>query len=207
MEKKLTKRQNEIVDAALHLIAEKGMSNFTIRHLSQALNITDAALYYHFQDKLEIVQALVSRFESSADELPPRTGWAAVEAALNHRVELVLASPDLARVLFAEEVFQGEPEVEKLLYGMMKRHREIMLRYFSEAREAGEISPDIPPDTLFRMVIGPIRLLIKQWGMSHGAFDLREERQKLLDAFRTVLKPPHRKEITSSFSPTPTNRN
>ena len=188
MEKKLTKRQNEIVDAALHLIAEKGMSNFTIRHLSQALNITDAALYYHFHDKLEIIQALVSRFEGEVDSIGEDLhGWAAVEAALVRRTELVLASPDLARVLFAEEVFQGEPEVEKLLYGMMKRHREIMLRYFSEAREAGEISPDIPPDTLFRMVIGPIRLLIKQWGMSHGAFDLREERGKLLTSLKTVL--------------------
>lgn len=188
MEKKLTKRQNEIVDAALHLIAEKGMSNFTIRHLSQALNITDAALYYHFHDKLEIIQALVSRFEGEVDSIGEDLhGWAAVEAALVRRTELVLASPDLARVLFAEEVFQGEPEVEKLLYGMMKRHREIMLRYFSEAREAGEISPDIPPDTLFRMVIGPIRLLIKQWGMSHGAFDLRLERGKLLTSLKTVL--------------------
>lgn len=188
MEKKLTKRQNEIVDAALHLIAEKGMSNFTIRHLSQALNITDAALYYHFQDKLEIIQALVSRFEGEVDSIGEDLhGWAAVEAALVRRTELVLASPDLARVLFAEEVFQGEPEVEKLLYGMMKRHREIMLRYFSEARDAGEISPDIPPDTLFRMVIGPIRLLIKQWGMSGGAFDLRLERGKLLTSLKTVL--------------------
>lgn len=207
MEKKLTKRQNEIVDAALHLIAEKGMSNFTIRHLSQALNITDAALYYHFQDKLEIVQALVSRFESSADELPPRTGWAAVEAALNHRVELVLAQPDLARVLFAEELFQKDPEVEQMLFGMMQRHHKAMLIHFKEAISNGEIRDDIPMDTLFRMVLGPLRLIIKQWGMSHGAFDLREERQKLLDAFRTVLKPPHRKEITRSFSPTPTNRN
>ena len=188
MEKKLTKRQNEIVDAALHLIAEKGMGNLTIRHLSQALNITDAALYYHFHDKLEIIQALVSRFEGEVDSIGEDLhGWAAVEAALVRRTELVLASPDLARVLFAEEVFQGEPEVEKLLYGMMKRHREIMLRYFSEAREAGEISPDIPPDTLFRMVIGPIRLLIKQWGMSGGRFDLRLERGKLLTSLKTVL--------------------
>lgn len=188
MEKKLTKRQNEIVDAALHLIAEKGMSNFTIRHLSRRLNVTDAALYYHFHDKLEIIQALVSRFEGEVDSIGEDLhGWAAVEAALVRRTELVLASPDLARVLFAEEVFQGEPEVEKLLYGMMKRHREIMLRYFSEAREAGEISPDIPPDTLFRMVIGPIRLLIKQWGMSGGAFDLRLERGKLLTSLKTVL--------------------
>ena len=57
MEKKLTKRQNEIVDAALHLIAENGMGNLTIRHLSRRLNVTDAALYYHFHDKLEIIQA------------------------------------------------------------------------------------------------------------------------------------------------------
>lgn len=188
MEKKLTKRQNEIVDAALHLIAENGMGNLTIRHLSRRLNVTDAALYYHFHDKLEIIQALVSRFEGEVDSIGEDLhGWAAVEAALVRRTELVLASPDLARVLFAEEVFQGEPEVEKLLYGMMKRHREIMLRYFSEAREAGEISPDIPPDTLFRMVIGPIRLLIKQWGMSGGGFDLRLERGNLLTSLKTVL--------------------
>ena len=46
MKKDQTKRQNEILDAALHLIAEKGIKNLTIRHLSQAMHITDAALYY-----------------------------------------------------------------------------------------------------------------------------------------------------------------
>ena len=189
MEKKLTARQNEIVDAALHLIAEKGMSNFTIRHLSRALNITDAALYYHFHDKLEIVQAIVSRFESDADALPPRTGWAAVEDALKHRVELVLAQPDLARVLFAEELFQKDPEVEQMLFGMMQRHHKAMLLHFREAINSGEIRDDIPMDTLFRMVLGPLRLLIKQWGMSRGAFDLRRELKKLLKSMKAVFSP------------------
>lgn len=189
MEKKLTDRQNEIVDAALHLIAEKGMSNFTIRHLSQALNITDAALYYHFRDKLEIVQALVSRFEADADALPPRIGWAAVEEALKHRVELVLAQPDLARVLFAEELFQKDPEVEQMLFGMMQRHHKAMLQHFKEAISNGEIRDDIPMDTLFRMVLGPLRLLIKQWGMSHGAFDLKKELRKLLKSMKAVFSP------------------
>ena len=189
MKKKLTDRQNEIVDAALHLIAKKGMSNFTIRHLSQALNITDAALYYHFHDKLEIVQALVSRFESDADALPPRIGWTAVEDALKHRVELVLAQPDLARVLFAEELFQKDPEVEQMLFGMMQRHHKAMLQHFKEAISKGEIRDDIPMDTLFRMVLGPLRLLIKQWGMSHGAFDLRKELKKLLKSMKAVFSP------------------
>ena len=188
MKKDQSKRQNEILDAALHLIAEKGIRNLTIRHLSQAMHITDAALYYYFQDKLAIIQALVSRFEGEADAVEDELhGWAAVEAALIHRTELVLATPDLARVVFAEELFQGDPEVEQILFGMMQRHRKIMLRHFKEAEDAGEIRSDIPDDTLFRMILGPLRLLIKQWGMSHGAFDLRKERQKLLDGLRTVL--------------------
>ena len=188
MKKDQVKRQNEILDAALHLIAEKGIRNLTIRHLSQAMHITDAALYYYFQDKLAIIQALVSRFEGEADAVEDELhGWAAVEAALIHRTELVLATPDLARVVFAEELFQGDPEVEQILFGMMQRHRKIMLRHFKEAEDAGEIRSDIPDDTLFRMILGPLRLLIKQWGMSHGAFDLRKERQKLLDGLRTVL--------------------
>ena len=189
MKKDQSKRQNEILDAALHLIAEKGIRNLTIRHLSQAMHITDAALYYYFQDKLAIIQALVSRFEGEADAVEDELhGWAAVEAALIHRTELVLATPDLARVVFAEELFQGDPEVEQILFGMMQRHRKIMLRHFKEAEDAGEIRSDIPDDTLFRMILGPLRLLIKQWGMSHGAFDLRKERQKLLDGLRAVLK-------------------
>lgn len=189
MKKDQSKRQNEILDAALHLIAEKGIRNLTIRHLSQAMHITDAGLYYYFQDKLAIIQALVSRFEGEADAVEgDLRGWAAVEAALIHRTELVLATPDLARVVFAEELFQGDPEVEQILFGMMQRHRKIMLRHFKEAEDAGEIRSDIPDDTLFRMILGPLRLLIKQWGMSHGAFDLRKERKKLLDGLRTVLK-------------------
>ena len=189
MKKDQGKRQNEILDAALHLIAEKGIRNLTIRHLSQAMHITDAALYYYFQDKLAIIQALVSRFEGEADAVEDELhGWAAVEAALIHRTELVLATPDLARVVFAEELFQGDPEVEQILFGMMQRHRKTMLCLFKEAEAAGEIRSDIPEDTLFRMILGPLRLLIKQWGMSHGAFDLRKERKKLLNGLRTVLK-------------------
>jgi len=188
MKKNQSKRQNEILDAALHLIAEKGIRNLTIRHLSQAMHITDAGLYYYFQDKLAIVQALVSRFEGEADAVEGDLhGWAAVEAALTHRTELVLETPDLARVVFAEELFQGDPEVEQILFGMMQRHHKVMLKHFREAIEAGEIRGDIPMDTLFRLILGPLRLLIKQWGMSHGAFDLRREREKLLKSMKLLL--------------------
>ncbi|MBO4345243.1 MAG: TetR/AcrR family transcriptional regulator [Victivallales bacterium] len=189
--KKLTPRQAEIVDAALKLISERGIGHLTIRNLSADIGVTEAALYRHFPGKMEIIQAMVSRFEGDVDAIGNLKGWAAVEAALVRRTELVLAKPDLARVLFAEELFKDSPEIAQILHGMMQRHRKVMETHFREAVEEGSIRPDIPMDTLFRLILGPTRLLIKQWGLSNAAFDLRAKRDEMLSFMRELLAPKH----------------
>ena len=187
--KTLTPRQAEIVDAALKLIAEQGIRHLTIRNLSTAIGVTEAALYRHFPGKTEIIQAMVSRFEEDVDDIGELRGWAAIEAALVRRTELVLAKPDLARVVFAEELFKDSPETEQILHGMMQRHYKIMERHFQEAVEDGVIRADIPMDTLFRLILGPLRLLIKQWGLSGGSFDLRAKRDEMLSLMKELFAP------------------
>ena len=187
--KTLTPRQAEIVDAALKLIAEQGIQHLTIRNLSTTIGVTEAALYRHFPGKTEIIQAMVSRFEEDVDDIGELRGWTAVEAALVRRTELVLAKPDLARVLFAEELFKDSPEIAQILHGMMQRHQQIMKCHFQEAVDDGVIRADIPMDTLFRLILGPLRLLIKQWGLSDGAFDLRAKRDEMLEFMKELLAP------------------
>ena len=170
--KTLTPRQAEIVDAALKLIAEQGIRHLTIRNLSTAIGVTEAALYRHFPGKTEIIQAMVSRFEEDVDDIGELRGWAAIEAALIRRTELVLAKPDLARVLFAEELFKDSPEIEQVLHGMMQRHYKIMERHFQEAVEDGAIRMDIPMDTLFR-----------------GSFDLCAKRDEMLSLMKELFAP------------------
>lgn len=187
--KTLTSRQAEIVDAALKLIAEQGIQHLTIRNLSTAIGVTEAALYRHFPGKTEIIQAMVSRFEEDVDDIGELRGWAAIEAALVRRTELVLAKPDLARVVFAEELFKDSPETEQILHGMMQRHYKIMEQHFQEAVEDGAIRADIPMDTLFRLILGPLRLLIKQWGLSGGSFDLRAKRDEMLSLMKELFAP------------------
>ena len=189
--KELTPRQAEIVDAALKLISERGIVHLTIRSLSAAISVTEAALYRHFPGKTEIIQAMVSRFEGDVDAIGEKRGWAAVEAALVRRTELVLAKPDLARVLFAEELFKDSPEIARILHGMMQRHHKAMAKHFREAVEEGAIRSGIPMDTLFRLVIGPMRLLIKQWGLSNGVFDLRAKRDEMIAFMKELLAPKH----------------
>ena len=187
--KTLTSRQAEIVDAALKLIAEQGIQHLTIRNLSTAIGVTEAALYRHFPGKTEIIQAMVSRFEEDVDDIGELRGWAAIEAALVRRTELVLAKPDLARVVFAEELFKDSPETEQILHGMMQRHYKIMEQHFQEAVEDGVIRADIPMDTLFRLILGPLRLLIKQWGLSGGSFDLCAKRDEMLSLMKELFAP------------------
>ena len=187
--KTLTSRQAEIVDAALKLIAEQGIQHLTIRNLSTAIGVTEAALYRHFPGKTEIIQTMVSRFEEDVDDIGELRGWAAIEAALVRRTELVLAKPDLARVVFAEELFKDSPEIEQILHGMMQRHYKIMEQHFQEAVEDGAIRADIPMDTLFRLILGPLRLLIKQWGLSGGSFDLRAKRDEMLSLMKELFAP------------------
>ena len=187
--KTLTPRQAEIVDAALKLIAEQGIQHLTIRNLSTAIGVTEAALYRHFPGKTEIIQAMVSRFEEDVDDIGELRGWAAIEAALVRRTELVLAKPDLARVVFAEELFKDSPETEQILHGMMQRHYKIMEQHFQEAVEDGVIRADIPMDTLFRLILGPLRLLIKQWGLSGGSFDLCAKRDEMLSLMKELFAP------------------
>ena len=50
----LTVRQQEIIDAALALIAEQGIQNLTIKNIAAALKITEPAIYRHFDSKHEI---------------------------------------------------------------------------------------------------------------------------------------------------------
>ena len=187
--KTLTPRQAEIVDAALKLIAEQGIQHLTIRNLSTAIGVTEAALYRHFPGKTEIIQAMVSRFEEDVDDIGELRGWAAIEAALVRRTELVLAKPDLARVVFAEELFKDSPEIAQILHGMMQRHYKIMEQHFQEAVEDGVIRADIPMDTLFRLILGPLRLLIKQWGLSGGSFDLCAKRDEMLSLMKELFAP------------------
>lgn len=51
--------RKQILDAALRLFSERGFSRTTVRDIARAAHITDAAIYYHFDSKQELLQALV----------------------------------------------------------------------------------------------------------------------------------------------------
>ncbi len=186
----MTKRQDEIVDAALKLIAMGGIQNLTVKHLSESIGVTEPAIYRHFKNKAAIIQEMISRFDRAVPTSGSSvTGLEAIKSFIRNRIIQVSENPDLARVVFAEELFMGDTMYQELLLEMMHRHKSVMQKHFRLGQKRGEIRTDIAEDILFRLVFGPVRLLVKQWGRCGNMFGLRAKGEELIEAFDKILMP------------------
>ncbi|MGD8562525.1 MAG: TetR/AcrR family transcriptional regulator [Desulfarculaceae bacterium] len=61
------KRRQEILEAAGALFYELGYQKASLRDISRRVKITQAAIYYHFQNKEEILYAIIDEFSNRLD--------------------------------------------------------------------------------------------------------------------------------------------
>jgi AcrR family transcriptional regulator len=64
-----TERQQEIIDVALDLISQKGIQGLTMKNLSKEIGISEPAIYRHFENKIEILLAVLDLFRDSTREI------------------------------------------------------------------------------------------------------------------------------------------
>ncbi len=65
-EKKMSNRRQEIINAAIDLFYEYGYQKASLRDLSRKVGLTQAAIYYHFRNKEEILYTII---EKSSNDL------------------------------------------------------------------------------------------------------------------------------------------
>ena len=71
-------RRRQIADAALKVIAERGLGRFTTQAIAAEIGVTDATLFRHFASKEDIVLAALDRVEERLFEgFPPEDPGAA----------------------------------------------------------------------------------------------------------------------------------
>ena len=58
-----------ILDEAVRLFAEKGVSETSLEEIARAANVTRGAIYWHFKNKMEIFDALHERLYQPLSEM------------------------------------------------------------------------------------------------------------------------------------------
>jgi len=190
----LTARQMNIIEAAIEIIAQMGYEKLTTKNLAAKLKLTEAALYRHFPSKHELVRMVLCYFEQlscrvieqiKSEDLSPVER---IRKFVTDRYELFTANPDLAMVMFSEELFKSDHAYMTYMQDIMHIHRDHVVGYISEGQKAGEIDPGLKPIHVFRMVVGSMRLIVTQWNLSGHGFDLIIEGGEQLNSIIKLIE-------------------
>lgn len=189
--KQLTERQKEIVNASIEIISDKGIQNLTIKNLSKAIGISEPAIYRHFESKMDILLAILSKFENyiftdedilKNNDLSPMKK---LEGIFSHHFSHFEKNPAFAAVVFAEEIFRDDKRLSEKIHTIMKRNFEMMLLIVKDGQSKGEIRKDIEGDQIILIIMGGLRLIVKKWKLSDHSFNILSDGKKL---WRTIAK-------------------
>ncbi len=166
METTMSRRQKDIVHAALTLIGEEGLGRLTIRNVAKRVGFTEPAVYRHFPNKavlLEMMLEYVSetmRVHFADARRQAGSGREVLEHFLIGMFEKFAEMPALVPLLFTDELLHQEPKLEARITSTVETQIGRIADLVREMQQAGEWRHDIAAGDLATMILGTIRLSV-----------------------------------------------
>ena len=157
-----TRRQ--ILTSAAELFLAKGYKGVSMKELAEAVQVTSAALYYHFpKGKEDLFTTMIQTV--FVDE-----GVAGIDRALattqdvRERLTLLTAAlltlpldERLSTLLRDAREHLKDPDHQRVILSLLDRIKRRVTSVFQAAHEAGEIRPDLPVNALVGLYMGMLR--------------------------------------------------
>jgi TetR/AcrR family acrAB operon transcriptional repressor len=191
--------RDSILDAAEKLFVEQGVSRTTLQHIATEAGVTRGAIYWHFDDKGALFNAMMERAKlpledelkvldqaESADPLDDLRNY--VLAVLRRTVE----DPQARRVFeiatlkveFVDEMDAVRVRRQHSLNDWLARAE----RRIRHAGERGLIACKIDPATVALAMWAMIDGLIRNWMFDPKGFDLLELGKCVIDPYMDGLR-------------------
>ena len=188
-----TERQQEIIDITLDLINEKGIQGLTIKNLSKKLGITEPAIYRHFDNKIQILVAVLDMLKRNTSGIfkaelnSDETAVIKVERLFEKHFKSFAEMPSLASVVFSEEIFRNEEKLISKISEVIEHNNQTLLTILKEGQKKNEIRSDIDAGHLVVFIMGALRLFVKKWQFTGFSFDLQKEGGKLIESVKRLI--------------------
>ena len=158
--------RQQILDASLRLFSERGFARTTVRDIARQAGITDAAIYYHFESKRELLEALVEErgFLNSLQNLARLQADAPLQETLHWTARGAIAimddNRDFLRLVIMEGLGGDEAALEQYdrLLGLWENALSSVLRRY---QEKGEL-PGNSAETVARHIIYTILMAFEE---------------------------------------------
>ena len=154
----------QILTAAKELFFAKGYKGVSMKEIADAVQVTPAALYYHFPKGKEdlftkMIQTLfVEEGVAGLDQVLETTPD--LRERLNLFTAFLLMIPideQLTMLLRDAREHIKDPESQRIILSLRDRIKQQVMGLFQAARDAGEIRTDIPVEVLVSLYMGMLR--------------------------------------------------
>lgn len=194
MNTEITERQQEIIDVSLDLIAEGGIQSLTMKNLAKKIGFAESAIYRHYENKIQILLAILDFFRQNTEHLftnqinSKDNALIKIENLFQNHFKKFSDSPSLVSVIFSEEIFRNEIELTEKVKEIMSKNITSVQTIIENGQKNGEIRNDIDASHLSVMIMGSLRMFVKQWHMSDYKFNITEKGSAFIKSIITILK-------------------
>jgi AcrR family transcriptional regulator len=185
-------RKVELVDAALHIIATRGITALSTRALAEHLGLSSGALFRHFPTLDALLTGVVDRVEAVLASTYPPEGLPPAErlaAFVQARSTAVGERLGILRLMQSEQFRLALPaDGSARLAACVSRTRAFLHDCLREGQAEGAFRTDATPESLTMIVVGTVQALAQGAGPApapNTRFDPAEVRRTLM----TLLKP------------------
>ncbi len=192
-QKEFTKRQKDILSAALAIIAEDGTKALTLRRVSEAVGITDAAIYKHFKNKRHLLVCLYDYVKSliiatlSPIIADKSSAKERICVLIDTIIEYLVEHKGVNLILLAESIYHNDDELRKAMLSIFHVVGNLIKTLLLAGVTTGEFKEEIDADMITICLIGMIQgaliryMLEKQKGKS--GFDLNKMKVSIKRCF------------------------
>jgi len=190
----MTKRQSEIIDESIKLIADKGIQGLTIKNLSKAIGVSEPAIYRHFENKQGILLGILSIFKDNKEKLfqiiqsSDPNPLMELKSLFETRFKYFTKNPAIASVIFSEELFRNDPLLSKKVFEIMEENQKMILQIIKAGQKSSVIKHDLTANQLAFIITGALRLIVTKWRLSNFSFNLEKEGKSLWKSIELLIK-------------------
>ncbi len=153
-------RREQIVQAALSLVATDGLKRLSVARVARRVGIVPSALYRHFSGTDEILDAVLAAVQERlagnvrAAREEGSSALGRLHALLCRHVAMLQEHPGLPRLVFSDDAYAGHPKRRLQMYKGIRAYLERVAEMVRQGQESGEVDRAVDPAAAALLFLG-----------------------------------------------------
>ena len=175
-------RKKQITQAAIKIIGEKGLREFTAAQIAQEVGIKDGTIFRHFKNKDEIVSSVLDNLEEVMAQTVPSQADDPLEDLgefFVNRIKVLTSQPGIRSLVFSDQLIHAGGDAGfKRVMELRKKGREYIKSCLLDASKKRLLRQDLDVDDVLIIFHGIVMglLFIARENVFEGTIDDRTKR-------------------------------